>query len=108
MIHRKIVLSIYCSTVPLTLLSSLHLHLYLCGYNCYASCMVPLAYLYNPPIAGHSATCIMDIFSLGCVYYYMLTLGRHPFGEEDKREVSTSSPSSHSRVMSEGETFTDR
>jgi serine/threonine protein kinase len=51
---------------------------------------------------------MMDIFSLGCVCYYMLTRGRHPFGEEDNREVSTSFPSSHSRAMSEGGTFTDR
>lgn len=25
-------------------------------------------------------TCKVDIFSLGCVYYYMLTKGKHPFG----------------------------
>jgi serine/threonine protein kinase len=67
--------------------------------------MVLLACLYKPPIAGHSATCMMDIFSLGCVCYYMLTRGRHPFGEEDNREVSTSFASSHSQDMSVGGNF---
>jgi hypothetical protein len=47
----------------------------------------------------------MDIFSLGCVCYYMLTRGRHPFGEEDNREVSTSSPYSHSLAISVGGNF---
>jgi hypothetical protein len=32
---------------------------------------------------------MVDIFSLGCVYYYMLTRGRHPFGENFHRQVST-------------------
>jgi hypothetical protein len=31
---------------------------------------------------------MVDIFSLGCVYYYMLTRGRHPFGENFHRQVS--------------------
>jgi hypothetical protein len=32
---------------------------------------------------------MVDIFSLGCVYYYMLTRGKHPFGENFHRQVST-------------------
>ena len=31
-------------------------------------------------LGNRSTTCCVDIFSMGCVYYYMLTGGRHPFG----------------------------
>ena len=38
-------------------------------------------------ISGHrSTTCSVDIFSMGCVYYYVLTGGHHPFGESFKRQ----------------------
>jgi len=30
----------------------------------------------------------IDIFSLGCVYYYVLTLGLHPFGESFRRQMN--------------------
>jgi serine/threonine protein kinase len=30
----------------------------------------------------------VDVFSLGCVYYYTLTLGKHPFGEWYEREAN--------------------
>ncbi|OMH83412.1 Serine/threonine-protein kinase/endoribonuclease IRE1 [Zancudomyces culisetae] len=29
----------------------------------------------------------IDVFSLGCVFYYLLTLGGHPFGERYAREI---------------------
>lgn len=32
------------------------------------------------------ATCAVDIFSLGCVFYYVLTDGKHPFGDELRRQ----------------------
>lgn len=28
----------------------------------------------------------VDIFSMGCVFYYMLSLGQHPFGQRYERE----------------------
>lgn len=39
-------------------------------------------------IAGRRTTTSVDIFSLGCVFYYMLTGGRHPFGENMKRQAN--------------------
>lgn len=39
-------------------------------------------------IAGRRTTTSVDIFSLGCVFYYVLTNGRHPFGENMKRQAN--------------------
>lgn len=39
-------------------------------------------------IAGRRTTTSVDIFSLGCVFYYVLTKGRHPFGETMKRQAN--------------------
>lgn len=33
-------------------------------------------------------TCAVDIFSLGCVYYYVLTNGKHPFGDSLRRQAN--------------------
>jgi len=30
----------------------------------------------------------VDIFSLGCVYYYVLSLGNHPFGDPFRRQIN--------------------
>ena len=30
----------------------------------------------------------VDIFSLGCVYYYVLSLGLHPFGDSIRRQIN--------------------
>lgn len=27
----------------------------------------------------------MDVFSLGCIFYYVITHGKHPFGENTRR-----------------------
>ncbi|VDK83304.1 unnamed protein product [Litomosoides sigmodontis] len=35
-----------------------------------------------------SITCAVDVFSLGCVYYYVLTTGGHPFGDALKRQAN--------------------
>ena len=39
-------------------------------------------------LGNRSTTCLVDIFSMGCVYYYILTLGRHPFGETFHRQAN--------------------
>jgi len=40
-------------------------------------------------LLGHrSTTCKVDIFSVGCVYYYLLTKGKHPFGENFHRQAN--------------------
>jgi len=39
-------------------------------------------------IGNRSTTCSVDIFSLGCVYYYVLSKGHHPFGESFKRQAN--------------------
>lgn len=31
-------------------------------------------------------TCAVDIFSLGCVFYYVLSNGNHPFGDTLRRQ----------------------
>lgn len=33
-------------------------------------------------------TCAVDVFSLGCIYYYVLTIGSHPFGDALKRQAN--------------------
>ncbi|XP_032689202.1 serine/threonine-protein kinase/endoribonuclease IRE1 isoform X2 [Odontomachus brunneus] len=44
-----------------------------------------------PEILGdneESATCAVDIFSLGCVFYYVLSDGKHPFGDPLRRQAN--------------------
>ncbi|XP_022243411.1 serine/threonine-protein kinase/endoribonuclease IRE1-like isoform X1 [Limulus polyphemus] len=33
-------------------------------------------------------TCAVDIFSLGCVFYYVLSSGKHPFGDSLRRQAN--------------------
>lgn len=33
-------------------------------------------------------TTSVDIFSLGCVFYYVLSKGKHPFGDNLKRQAN--------------------
>ena len=33
-------------------------------------------------------TCAVDIFSLGCVFYYVLSNGKHPFGDPLRRQAN--------------------
>lgn len=37
---------------------------------------------------GHRLTRAIDIFSLGCIFYYILTQGNHPFGDRYLREAN--------------------
>lgn len=39
-------------------------------------------------IKGQRTTTSVDIFSLGCVFYYVLSRGLHPFGETMKRQAN--------------------
>lgn len=36
----------------------------------------------------YSQTCAVDVFSLGCIYYYVLTDGKHPFGDNLRRQAN--------------------
>lgn len=40
------------------------------------------------PNPSHRTTCAVDIFSTGCVFYYVLTSGKHPFGESLRRQAN--------------------
>ncbi|KAH9454485.1 hypothetical protein Pst134EB_014565 [Puccinia striiformis f. sp. tritici] len=42
----------------------------------------------NPEFSSHRLTRSIDIFSLGCIYYYILTKGDHPFGSRYEREMN--------------------
>lgn len=37
---------------------------------------------------GNRTTCAVDIFSLGCVFYYVLSGGKHPFGDPLRRQAN--------------------
>ncbi|XP_055641091.1 serine/threonine-protein kinase/endoribonuclease IRE1 [Toxorhynchites rutilus septentrionalis] len=37
---------------------------------------------------GHRTTTSVDIFSLGCVFHYVITNGQHPFGDNLKRQAN--------------------
>jgi serine/threonine-protein kinase/endoribonuclease IRE1 len=39
-------------------------------------------------LGNRSTTCAVDVFSLGCVYYFVLTNGSHPFGESFRRQAN--------------------
>ncbi len=33
-------------------------------------------------------TCAADVFSLGCIFYYVLSRGVHPFGDSFRRQAN--------------------
>lgn len=37
---------------------------------------------------GERTTCAVDVFSLGCVFYYVLSNGKHPFGDTLRRQAN--------------------
>ena len=39
-------------------------------------------------LGNRSTSCCVDVFSLGCVYYFVLSNGHHPFGESFKRQAN--------------------
>jgi len=51
-------------------------------------------------LLGHrSTTCMVDIFSMGCVYFYLLTNGKHPFGENFHRQANILSGKSNLELL---------
>ncbi|XP_051996106.1 serine/threonine-protein kinase/endoribonuclease IRE1-like isoform X1 [Xyrauchen texanus] len=38
--------------------------------------------------AKHNPTCMVDIFSAGCVFYYVVSDGHHPFGKSLQRQAN--------------------
>ena len=46
---------------------------------------------WQPPevLNGEKRTNSMDVFSLGCVFYYILSCGDHPFGRESQQMMLT-------------------
>ena len=42
----------------------------------------------SPTLSSHRRTQRVDIFSLGCVYFYVLVPGEHPFGQWFEREAN--------------------
>uniref|UniRef100_A0A8C2DRP6 Serine/threonine-protein kinase/endoribonuclease IRE1 n=1 Tax=Cyprinus carpio TaxID=7962 RepID=A0A8C2DRP6_CYPCA len=38
--------------------------------------------------AKHNPTCMVDIFSAGCVFYYVVSEGHHPFGKSLQRQAN--------------------
>ena len=48
-------------------------------------------------------TTSVDIFSLGCVFYYILTKGRHAFGDTLKRQANILSDESDLSDLFNGE-----
>lgn len=61
-------------------------------------------------VKGHRTTTAIDIFSLGCVFYYVITNGAHPFGDTLKRQSNILSheydlkllkPTTHEQVLAE-------
>ncbi|XP_058791502.1 serine/threonine-protein kinase/endoribonuclease IRE1 isoform X2 [Phymastichus coffea] len=37
---------------------------------------------------GERTTCAVDVFSMGCVFYYVLSNGKHPFGDPLRRQAN--------------------
>lgn len=50
----------------------------------------------------HQTTAV-DIFSLGCVYYYVVSNGSHPFGDVVKRQLNILSYEHDLKLFSNGE-----
>ena len=41
-----------------------------------------------PNVFPRFQTCAVDIFSAGCVFYFVLSGGRHPFGDSLRRQAN--------------------
>lgn len=56
-------------------------------------------------------TCAVDIFSAGCVFYYVVSEGQHPFGDSLRRQANILSGSYQLSCLQEeahGETLPHR
>lgn len=49
--------------------------------------MAQLELLYYTSVFSYQ-TCSVDVFSMGCVLYYLKTSGKHPFGDPLRRQAN--------------------
>ncbi|CDW52631.1 IRE protein kinase [Trichuris trichiura] len=82
---------LYCSSSdgqPVAMISDFDLgqQLYSRNWNGRFSTAGTEGWMAPEVIKGESVCCLSDIFSLGCLYHYVLTTGEHPFGEAALRQ----------------------
>ncbi|KAL0110554.1 hypothetical protein PUN28_013865 [Cardiocondyla obscurior] len=57
---------------------------------------------------GERTTCAVDIFSLGCVFYYVLSGGKHPFGDSLRRQANILCDESDLTALEQVSSLSDR
>ncbi|XP_003699825.1 serine/threonine-protein kinase/endoribonuclease Ire1 isoform X2 [Megachile rotundata] len=57
---------------------------------------------------GSRTTCAVDIFSLGCVFYYVLSDGKHPFGDPLRRQANILGGESDLSALHDGISQSDK
>ncbi|KHJ41693.1 PQQ enzyme repeat protein [Trichuris suis] len=82
---------VYCSSSdgqPVAMISDFDLgqQLYSRNWNGRFSTAGTEGWMAPEVMKGEAICCLSDIFSLGCLYHYVLTTGEHPFGEAALRQ----------------------